>query len=162
MAIINRAPFNALVDDNGSGLTGSVWNKAAIAGSILDPVDAGISAPWVDWTLPAANLTNDGGVPQPFVQQHNRWRPIGNNTVLWSMGLNPVTLTGPSNQLYVIGPPFAFAMPATFIANIAFSAQLGIIKAAHSSAVTLARWDGGNWNAGNNWFFFTILIEATT
>jgi hypothetical protein len=41
---INRAPFNALVDDNGTGTTGSVWNKAAIQGVILDPVDAAIVA----------------------------------------------------------------------------------------------------------------------
>lgn len=37
---INRTPFNALVDDDGSGLTGSVWNKAAIQSVILDPADA--------------------------------------------------------------------------------------------------------------------------
>lgn len=37
---INRAPFNALVDDSGNGLTGSIWNKAAIAGVLLDPIDA--------------------------------------------------------------------------------------------------------------------------
>lgn len=37
---INRGPFNALVDDDGTGLTGSVWNKAAIQAVILDPADA--------------------------------------------------------------------------------------------------------------------------
>jgi hypothetical protein len=42
---INRAPFNALVDDNGTGLTGSIWNKAAIASVILDPADAAYVSP---------------------------------------------------------------------------------------------------------------------
>ena len=37
---INRGPFNALVDDDGTGLTGTVWNKAQIAAVILDPADA--------------------------------------------------------------------------------------------------------------------------
>jgi hypothetical protein len=41
---INRGPFNALVDDSGNGLTGSIWNKAAIASVILDPADAAYAA----------------------------------------------------------------------------------------------------------------------
>jgi hypothetical protein len=36
---INRAPFNALVDDDGSNTVGSVWNKNAIKTVILDPAD---------------------------------------------------------------------------------------------------------------------------
>jgi len=40
---IDRAPFNALVDDDGSNLVGSIWNKAAIAAVILDPADAAFS-----------------------------------------------------------------------------------------------------------------------
>jgi hypothetical protein len=48
---INRAPFNALVDDDGSGLTGSVWNKAAIQSVLLDPIDAATGAPAaIAWT----------------------------------------------------------------------------------------------------------------
>jgi hypothetical protein len=37
---IDRGPWNALVDDDGSNLTGSIWNKAAIKTVILDPADA--------------------------------------------------------------------------------------------------------------------------
>jgi hypothetical protein len=37
---IDRGPWNALQDDDGSNLVGSVWNKAAIQAVILDPVDA--------------------------------------------------------------------------------------------------------------------------
>ena len=48
---IDRGPWNALVDDDGSGLVGSVWNKAAIKTVLLDPTDAallaaGVVAPW--------------------------------------------------------------------------------------------------------------------
>lgn len=42
---INRAPFNALVDDDGSGTTGTIWNKSQIQYVILDPVDAAILNP---------------------------------------------------------------------------------------------------------------------
>jgi len=41
---INRGPFNALVDDDGSNTVGSIWNKAAIAGVLLDPTDAALLA----------------------------------------------------------------------------------------------------------------------
>lgn len=41
---IDRGPFNALVDDDGSGTRGTPWNKAQIQNVILDPVDAAIAA----------------------------------------------------------------------------------------------------------------------
>ena len=43
MAAINRAPWTALVDDDGSNLTGSIWNKAAIKDVLLDPIDVAIA-----------------------------------------------------------------------------------------------------------------------
>jgi len=44
MAItIDRAPWTALVDDTGQNLDGSIWNKAAIKGVLLDPIDASLA-----------------------------------------------------------------------------------------------------------------------
>jgi len=37
---INRAPFNALVDDDGSNLHGTIWGKTQIKDVVLDPADA--------------------------------------------------------------------------------------------------------------------------
>lgn len=37
---IDRTKFNLLVDDDGSGNNGSVWDKTDVAEVILDPVDA--------------------------------------------------------------------------------------------------------------------------
>jgi hypothetical protein len=42
---IDRAPWNALVDDDGSNLVGTVWNKDKIKTVILDPVDAAFQTP---------------------------------------------------------------------------------------------------------------------
>jgi hypothetical protein len=39
---IDRAPWNALVDDDGSNLVGSLWNKAAINTVLLTPIDASL------------------------------------------------------------------------------------------------------------------------
>lgn len=46
---INRAPFNALVDDDGSNTVGTVWNKTQIKNVLLDPMDAFVSNGGV-WT----------------------------------------------------------------------------------------------------------------
>jgi hypothetical protein len=40
---INRVPFNALVDDDGSNTVGSIWNKLAIKDVLLDPIDAALT-----------------------------------------------------------------------------------------------------------------------
>jgi hypothetical protein len=40
MANINRAPWNALVDDDGTGTVGTPWTKDKIKTVILDPADA--------------------------------------------------------------------------------------------------------------------------
>jgi hypothetical protein len=37
---IDRTPWNALVDDDGSNLTGTIWNKDKIKTVLLDPVDS--------------------------------------------------------------------------------------------------------------------------
>jgi len=39
---IDRTPYNALVDDDGSNLVGSVWNKNQIKTVLLDPIDAAL------------------------------------------------------------------------------------------------------------------------
>lgn len=41
---IDRTNFNALVDDSGAGLDGSVWDKNKIQTVLLDPIDALFSA----------------------------------------------------------------------------------------------------------------------
>ena len=61
---INRGPWNALVDDDGSNLVGSIWNKAAIKTVLLDPIDA-----------------LDVVVPVPFNAAHYSVYPSGGWTV---------------------------------------------------------------------------------
>jgi hypothetical protein len=51
---INRAPFNALTDDDGSNTVGSIWNKNAIKNVLLDPIDAALTDPSLTLKNPAA------------------------------------------------------------------------------------------------------------
>jgi hypothetical protein len=46
---IDRGPWNALVDDDGSNLIGSIWNKTAIKTVLLDPIDGLVGNPTA-WT----------------------------------------------------------------------------------------------------------------
>jgi hypothetical protein len=45
---IDRAPYNALVDDDGSGISGSIWNKNQIKTVLLDPIDK--IGEWIPYT----------------------------------------------------------------------------------------------------------------
>ncbi len=49
--MINRGPFNALIDDDGSNTAGTVWNKYVIQTVFLDPIDAlpGVSGLWTSY-----------------------------------------------------------------------------------------------------------------
>ena len=41
--LINRAPWNALIDDSGQNLDGTPWTKAQIKGVLLDPIDVALA-----------------------------------------------------------------------------------------------------------------------
>lgn len=47
---IDRTAYNALVDDDGSGTTGTIWNKTQIASVLLNPIDAEIARVEGTWT----------------------------------------------------------------------------------------------------------------
>lgn len=86
---INRAPFNALVDDDGTGQVGSVWNKAQIQGVLLDPIDALVSG---GWTTFACTLTSDVGgwsSSSPWL----RYKTL-DKTVLCHYAIENATITG--------------------------------------------------------------------
>lgn len=83
---INRGPWNALVDDDGSNLVGSVWNKAAIKDVILDPADAALAAvpppvQLVKFCI-GPHVSPPGFVTTPT---HNYRPPNGENVVMWQL-----------------------------------------------------------------------------
>jgi hypothetical protein len=59
---INRGPFTALIDDDGSNATGSIWNKTAIKNVLLDPIDA-LPAVTGQWSTYAPVWSGGGGTP---------------------------------------------------------------------------------------------------
>jgi hypothetical protein len=91
---INRGPFNALVDDDGTNTIGTPWNKQAIKDVVLDPVDAALTA------LPVPPYVVGGALPAPirlgssYVQfpmppgAYNNFNPGGGgqNYSIWILG----------------------------------------------------------------------------
>jgi len=77
---INRGPFNALTDDDGSNTVGSIWNKAAIQGVLLDPIDVAlVPTPLTSTATGVQNALNPG---------------IGEDTVIFWSGSADLTLNG--------------------------------------------------------------------
>jgi hypothetical protein len=65
---INRAPWNALVDDDGSNTVGSIWNKNAIKNVLLDPIDVAlVQVGRVVQTTTLTGLQHDFGLTTPGV-----------------------------------------------------------------------------------------------
>jgi hypothetical protein len=58
---INRGPFNALVDDDGSNTIGTPWNKQAIKDVLLDPMDLALPV-WQVQPFNAAHYSGSGGM----------------------------------------------------------------------------------------------------
>lgn len=105
---INRGPFNALVDDDGSNTVGTVWNKGQIQAVILDPVDAAIAGgPWTAVPFNAANFGATGGGTWTMAAGsvvNNRYTLIG-KTLIWLVYLAPAgTVAGTVNGLMLTLP----------------------------------------------------------
>jgi len=80
---IDRAPWNALVEDDGSNLVGSLWNKAAIKTVLLDPIDALPAV--VDWT------PIDGSGVLPFTNVAAKYVKTANRVEVWVRLQYPAT-----------------------------------------------------------------------
>jgi hypothetical protein len=58
---IDRGPWNALVDDDGSNLVGTIWNKDKIKTVILDPVDGLVQPAWIAAPFDTADYVGGAG-----------------------------------------------------------------------------------------------------
>lgn len=78
---LDRGPWNALVDDDGSNLVGTIWNKDKIKTVILDPVDASLVAAPAPIVGPFRLGPPLAVVPVAGIT-HN-WNPNGSAYVSW-------------------------------------------------------------------------------
>ena len=162
---INRGPFNALIDDDGSGTTGSVWNKAAIQGVILDPVDALVP----DWAVTPYNAGDYAADPPMGFQvnpgtTYSLYQKTG-RLLHWVFYTENATTTGsPSGNLYIHTPTaVAAAMKLRTHGRIYTSStgwiDVDIATAAPNAYVILSKYDGSVWPvAGGMYLNFQIVF----
>jgi hypothetical protein len=166
---IDRTNFNALVDDDGSNTTGTLWTKNQVKIVLLDPIDAAIIAPGGQIAFPAtqvpsanANTLDDyeeftwtpviggaGGTSgQTYANQIGNYIKIGKQVTVWFRAQLTAkgTITG---GVEIQGIPFT----TMTIANVIFSVQIGF----HNLATN---WAGINARIGSATTTFPLYGNA--
>jgi hypothetical protein len=132
---IDRGPWNALVDDDGSNLVGTVWNKDTIKTVILDPIDAGLP-----WTLVSPAL--------PPGYQHN-WNPgiVGHTVIVLSHS------TGGTIEITGFQPAAPFVGQRVHIVHIGGAPSNVVFHHDHSfsSAANQLHLRAGSLTIGGFW-----------
>jgi hypothetical protein len=93
---INRAPFNALIDDDGSNTTGTVWGKQDIKDVLLDPIDA---------MMTTGTWTPSLGGTATYTQQEGSYVRVGQ--LVFARGFLAVNAIGTGLGYLITGLPFA-------------------------------------------------------
>jgi hypothetical protein len=125
---IDRGPWNALVDDDGSNMVGSLWNKAAIKTVLLDPMDAAFAPAWVQVPHNAANFIVNSGA--------GTWTVAAGDQVTFAyLKAGAVALV----QIY-LGASTLSAAPTNL--GILLPAGMGTPKQHSKQAITLSQTTG--------------------
>jgi len=141
---IDRTNYNALVDDDGSGTLGSVWNKQQIKDVLLDPMDAALltkaSTVLTSTTTGVQNAWNPGLVGQTVIQ----WTGGADLTVNGLLGGSAgqaVTLRNTGTAAIYIAHASGAAAAGTQFANVATSGPTPLAVTGFATWV----WVGGYW-----------------
>jgi hypothetical protein len=162
---IDRTPFNALVDDIGDGVSGSIWNKNAIKSVILDPVDAAEFGSRVTVPFNAANFSASSGAwtvsaGNIIVNEYS----VAGKVMVWNLYCYLSTITGTPANLYVTLPAFSIPYVGQFWSP-GWAAENGgvpvtgvMITGQDGTHLRVAKVSGANWVAGQNVLAFCIPI----
>jgi hypothetical protein len=117
---LDRTWYNSLVDDDGSGMTGSVWDKADVD-ALMDAIDAEIArldgavGTRVNWT---PTVTDASGSPLAVSTNTCKYAIIGDQ-LFWSVSLIGITVLSSTGHLRVTTP--AGVAPLTGTGDTAFA-----------------------------------------
>lgn len=115
---IDRAPWNALVDDDGSNLTGSIWNKAAIKDVILDPTDAALAAAG---GLPTGGVNDDVLTRDLAVATFgSKWAGPGASFVWKNEPFVAANFTAAAPMIWTVGAPAVLSNRYAVVGKIMF------------------------------------------
>lgn len=166
---IDRTNFNALIDDDGSGTKGSVWNKSAIDQVVLTPVQNELDAlgpigVYADVPFSAinyGNMTVGAGnvITHSFAVTHK--------VMTLTVRLDNVTATGASSLVVLL--PIGYvstrsSIGAAFVFMPGVASEVGFVRLASdvfTDRVSVYRPSLAAFPAGPVSMWFTISIFLT-
>lgn len=143
---LDRTWYNTLVDDDGSGMTGSVWDKADVD-SLMDAIDVQLAYvavyPWTDYTpslVPGIGTWTAANIFARYTQSGIGGKTI---TVQWSIENSTFTAAVANPKIAL---PFAAnywngnqAMAFPMFINGAYEIGYGLIIPGDQSYVSIGR-----------------------
>ena len=110
---LDRTWYNSLVDDDGSGLTGSIWDKADV-NSLMNAIDAELATGAVSgfpWVAYSPVLTSAQGVIFTHGGAHARYQRTGANakTVRVQFSIEALTFSFNCTEFWISFPFIAEA-----------------------------------------------------
>ena len=145
---IDRTWFNNLVDDTGTGTTGTVWNKAAISG-LLDAIDALFPAlAWTPIDGSGAGLVIANNVAAQYVR-------IGKLVVAGFNIAYPATANGTAAKLGGLPFPVGPSMGGGVLAYSTFGDFFTVFPLAGSTTVQF-------WNKAGALAFTNAQMASQT
>lgn len=149
---LDRTWYNTLVDDSGSGLDGTIWNKAAVD-SLMDVIDAALATlgVWTDVAYNAATFTASTGTWTVDVgdQTALRYTLVGKTmTVAFDIRASDVSATPTGLQIAIPGGHVcATGTRTAFVYQDAGGASaLGLAAVlAAGTVIALSKLGGGTW-----------------
>jgi hypothetical protein len=165
---LDRTWYNTLVNDDGSGLTGSIWDKEDV-NQLMNAIDAQLASPgvagypWVDYTAglhtPQGPVFSHGGA-------YTRYQQFGQNakTILVQYSIEAMTFSANATELWVSFPFTALAWAGAqmfsvplFINGVYETGWLSI-AASNTSYATIGRNGGQQIPAGSGIYFRGTFI----
>ena len=163
MGVIDRTNFNALVDDDGSGTTGTLWNKTQIQSVILDPADAAYGSN--AWASIAFNVNQFWpGVTAAMVLV-NQYVYVATKTLLWQVQLSNCVAPSPATPYAYVLPGPSMLGTAGGFTPIALCTDNGAVVAAslfqaNASQLAMYKASGSNWTGPISATWTAILAVA--
>ena len=154
---IDRGPWNGLVDDDGSNLVGSVWNKAAIKTVLLDPIDA-LVTPMGTWQAVPFSAGNFSGITVTAAQVPvNRYTRVG-PTMLWNLAIENATVVGTPISLSFAVPYFVPAFGGAQVVEMLAAGAWGAGRASTQGASPVMAVTQFSYAAFSGAFYLHALL----
>jgi hypothetical protein len=154
---LDRTWFNTLVDDDGSGTTGSIFDVADID-ALMDAIDAELPTTWTVVAHSAANFTGNGAMTWTVAsgdQTTYAYAKGGKKTLTVSFWIAGSTVGGTPNTDLQIAIPGGF-VAARFMANACNVIDNGTAEtgycfvASAGTTIGIRRVNDANWSAATD------------